>query len=115
MFKNVNIIPATITMIGRGQNLFALSLDSFVISLCVSGFTKLIVLTNTAVISPVQTESSNTAAKGELRRNIIMVIIALVEARPIVDFKRLLVMTVHKAAATIAVRSMISTDVIFIL
>jgi hypothetical protein len=62
------------------------------------------VLTNNTEINPAQTESSKTAARGELSLNIIMVRITLVSARPIADRRILLVIAVHNAAIISIIR-----------
>jgi hypothetical protein len=90
------------------MNLLVLFFDISTISLCVKGFVRLMVLTNTTVMSPVQTDSSNTAARGEPKRNMIIESMALVTASPIVAFKRLLPITVHIAARVIKTRSVVS-------
>ena len=58
-----------------------------------------------AVIRPVHTDSSNTAARGEFSLEMIIDIRALVIAKPIAAFNRLLPMTVHMAAIVVAIRS----------
>jgi hypothetical protein len=63
---------------------------------------------NTAVMSPVQTDNSNTAASGDASLNIITVRIALVTARPIVARRRLGDMTAHVAVSIKAVKSTLS-------
>lgn len=53
---------------------------------------------NKTGINPAQTDSSNTAAKGESSLNIIIVNTRLTSARPIAERSKLRVITVHKAA-----------------
>jgi hypothetical protein len=62
-------------------------------------------LMNIADINPAQTDSSKTAASGELSLNIIIVSIMLVIANPITERNRRAVITVHRAANTNAIPS----------
>jgi hypothetical protein len=64
-------------------------------------------LMNMADINPAQTDSSKTAASGELSLNIIIVRIMLVSASPITERNRRAVITVHAAANTSDTPSMI--------
>jgi hypothetical protein len=73
------------------------------------GWVKLMVAIKTTEINPEQTDNSKTAASGARRRNIKIVNMALVKAKPIADLKRLRVITVHSAESAIKNKITIST------
>lgn len=70
------------------------------LTMSVCGFVRLMVLINTAVISPAHTDSSKTAARYEFMINIIIDRMALVIPNAIADFKRSPIRTVHTAKTT---------------
>jgi len=61
---------------------------------------RLMALTNTTVMSPAQTDSSNTPASGAPIWNMISVSTALVRARPMAERSSVDVRTVHSEPAT---------------